>query len=344
MEKTGKYIYGIMNSNFESQIKDFDPGVYAISYQDISAVVSDSEIVDYTRIPQDAVARLLIKHQKVIERIMGLEYTVIPMRLGTFVMDEAEVRDVLSKGYGLVKEIFQKINHKIEIDVVCTWSDFNLAIKEAGEENEVKEFKEKLLVNSKEVTIDDQMKIGAMLKEALDERRKKNALRIQDALKTISDDYKQHELMDDKMVLNSAFLINKVRQKEFYAKIEDLNNEFTEKLNFRCVGPLPTYSFYTLEIKNMRFSEVDWARKRLGILNNSINRDDIKKAYRAQALTSHPDKNIDKTEMEKEFDEIKKSYDILLDFAQACEQSDQENLIFNEDEFKKNAVLIKVRD
>ncbi|MBI4743331.1 MAG: GvpL/GvpF family gas vesicle protein [Actinobacteria bacterium] len=344
MEKTGKYIYGIMNSNSELQIKDFDLGVYAISYQDISAVVSDSDIVDYTCMPKDALARLLVEHQKVVERIMGLEYTIIPVRLGTFVMDEAEVRGILSKGYGLIKEIFQKIDHRIEIDLVCTWSDFTSAIKEAGEEKEIKEWKEKLLANPERVTVDDQMKIGVMLEKALDEIRKRYVFRIQDTLKVISDDNKQHELMDDKMVLNSAFLIDKVRQKEFYTKIEDLNDEFAEKLNFRCVGPLPTYSFYTLEVKNMQFNEVDWARKRLGILNDSINKDDIKKAYRAQARTWHPDKNLDKSEMEKEFDEIRKSYNILLDFAQACEQANQESLIFNEDEFKKNAVLIKVRD
>jgi hypothetical protein len=78
MGKIGKYIYGIIprlrseevNSKsqelFDPYTKDFGVGVYTIPYRDTSAVVSDSEIVDYTRMLKDAVARLLVRHQKVI--------------------------------------------------------------------------------------------------------------------------------------------------------------------------------------------------------------------------------------------------------------------------------------
>ena len=323
---------------------DCDRSLQFIHYQDIAAVVDDSEIIDYTHMFKDALARVLIEHQKVIERIMGIGYSIIPMRLGTFAMDEVEVKDILSKGYCLIKEIILKISDKIEIDVVATWSDFTATIKEAGEEKEIREFKEQLRKHPKGITVDDQMRVGIMLKNALDQMREKYAFKIQDTLKTLCIDYRQHELMDDKMVINSAFLINKNKQKEFYVKVEDLNTEFAEKLNFRCVGPLPAYSFYTLEMKRMQFNDVDWARKKLGILDNSIAKDEIKKTYQRQAFTSHPDKNPNTPGIEKEFDEIKKSYNILLEYIQACEQVRQENLVFNADEFKKNSVLIKVRD
>jgi hypothetical protein len=344
----GKYIYGIINSNTHESVGPY--GISAckeahfIPYQDIAAVVADSEIIDYTRMFKDALARALIEHQKVIERIMSTGYSIIPMRLGTFAMDEAEVKDILSKGYVLIKEIIPKINDRIEIDVVAIWSDFTSVIKEAGEEKEIKDYKEKLLSSPKGITVDEQMKIGFMLKKALEEKREKNALKIQDILKSVSIDYRQHELMDDKMVVNLAFLIDKAKQKEFYAKVEDLNTEFAEKLNFRCVGPLPTYSFYSLEIKKMQFNDVDWARKKLGILNGPVAKDEIKKAFHRQVFISHPDRNPDKPGIEKEYDEITRSYNILLDYAQACEQVGQRSLIFNEDEFRKNAVLVKVRE
>jgi DnaJ-class molecular chaperone len=60
-------------------------------------------------------------------------------------------------------------------------------------------------------------------------------------------------------------------------------------------------------------------------------------------LISHPDRNPDKPGIEKEFDEIRRSYNILLDYAQSCGQVGKENLYFNEDKFEKNAVLVKVR-
>jgi hypothetical protein len=322
--------------------KIFGVWVYPIHYQDVSAVVSDSEIVDYTHMLKDALARQLIRHQKVIEGIMP-EYTIIPMRLGTFASDENEVKDILNKGHRVIKEVFGKIRDKIEIDVVATWSDFNSVLKEVGEEKEIKEFKERLLATPKEITVDNQMKVGVMVKKTLDEKRGKCALEIQTYLRDCCEGFKIHELMDDKMVINTACLIKKARQKEFDRKVEELNTKFAEKLNFRCVGPLPPYSFYTLEIKKMQFRDLDWARKKLGLLNDFATQNEIKKAHQTLAFSSHPDKNPDRPGIEKEFDEITKAYKILVDYCEACKQAGQgDSCFFNEEEFKRNAILVKL--
>lgn len=348
MSVMGKYIYGIINSDTK---KFFGPcgvtaceDVYTIPFQDISAVVRDSEIIDCNHMLKNTLARLLVGHQEVIERIMSLEYTIIPVRLGTFALDENEVRSILSKGYRVIKEIFKKINNKIEIDVVTTWSNFTSVLKEVGEEKEVRELKVRLLANPKGITIDDQMKIGVMVKKALDKKREKYAFQIQDVLKVVSQDFKVHDLMDDKMILNSAFLINKDKHKDFEDKIEKLNAKFTEELNFRCVGPLPPYSFYTLEIKKIQFKEIDWARKKLG-LNDFINKDEIKKAYRNLALSSHPDKNSDKPDVEREFGDMNRAYKMLFDYCQVLEYAgERDSYSFSEEEFEKNAILVKVRE
>jgi len=346
IEKTGKYIYGIINSNSKNSFDRCwileNERIYLVSYQDISAIVSESEIINYTGLRKDILARLLVKHQRIIEGVMP-EYSIIPMKLGTVVLDD-EVKEILVNGYKLIKEIFTKILDKIELDVVAIWSDFNSMLKEVAEEKEIKEFKEKLLSNPKGITVDDRMKIGLMIKKAVDKKRQLYAQKIQEALGRISLDSKTHELMDDRMVINTAFLINKEERVEFEQKIEELNALFLEKLNFRCVGPLPPYSFYTLEVKKMQFNDVDWARKKLGILDDLSTKEDIKKAYQRQAFASHPDKNPNHPGIEREFEEIKKSYNILLDYAQSCEQAGRDYLYFNEDEFKKNALLVKLRE
>jgi len=351
MSEKGKYIYGIINSNSSLLLNEVDESprageqVYSIPHNDISAIVSNEEMVDYTNMPKYALARLLVRHQKVIEKIMSLGYTIIPMRLGTFAADETDVKDILNKGYDLINDLFKKISDKIEIDVVSTWNDFDSVLKEVGEEKEIKEFKERLLANSKGITVDDQMKVGIILKKALDNKREKYAFKIQTTLKNISPDLKIHELMDDKMVINSAFLINTSSQKEFYRKIEDLNREFAEKLNFRCVGPLPPYSFYTLEIERIQFNDVDRARKKLRILDDITTKYEIKKAYQRLAFSCHPDKNPDRPGIEKEFNEINKAYKLLINYCEACEQAGKtESCSFKEEEIKKNALLVKVKD
>lgn len=351
MSKKGKYVFGIINSNtgFICGESEFAERVYAIAFNGVSAIVSDSEIVDYIYMSKEILARRLINHQKVIENVMR-EHSIIPMRLGTFAKDENEVTDILKRGCEVIKDIFEKINNKIEIDVVVAWSDLSSVIKEIGQEKEIKELKEQLLINPKGITADDQMKVGLMVKKALDERKEKYAHKVQESLKIISVDIRPHDLMDDKMILNSAFLIDKDKQTDFDKKIEELNAEFSEKLNFRCIGPLPPYSFYTLEIEKMQSEEVDWARKKLA-LNNSINKNEVKKAYRRLALLEHPDVNLDMPNVEKKFDELNKAYKILLDYCMALEQEAKDVgtehcsvLASAGEEIKSGAILVKVRE
>jgi len=350
MDKVGVYIYGIINSNSASD--HFTPkdsykkeSVYTIPYQDVSAAVSNSEIIEHAYSSKDTLARLLVWHQKVIEKIMSLGHTIIPIKLGTFAIDEAEVKDTLIKGYTLIKNVMENIRDKIETDVVATWADFNSTLKEIGEEKEIKKFKEKILANTKRITVDDQMKAGVMAKKALDKKREKYALKIQTFLKNYCAAFKVHELMDDRMVINAAFLIRKDKQKNFDRKVEEINTKFAEKLNFRCVGPLPPYSFYTLEIKKMQFEEIDWARKKLRLLDDFVTKEEVKKSYKTLAFLFHPDRNPDTNGIEKEFDEVTKAYRILSDYSEACRQTGSvESLSFNEKEFEKNAILVRLKD
>ena len=350
MGKKGIYLYGIINSNnaphfFAPQDSYKKENVYTIPYQDVSAVVSNSEIIDFTYSSKDASAGLLVWHQKVIEKIMDLKYTIVPFRLGTFTADEAEVKDILSKGYSLIKNIMEKVKDKIEVDLVATWADFGSALKEIGEEKEIKKLKEKILDNPKKITLDHQMEVGVMIKKALDKKREKYALQIQTFLNHYCTAFKVHELMDDRMVINLACLINIDKQKDFDRKIEEINTEFAEKLNFRSVGPLPPYSFYTIDIKKMKFEEIDWAKKKLSLPDDFVTKNEVKKAYRKLAFSFHPDRNPNTPGIEKEFDELNKAYRILNGYGEACKQAGKEDsLSFSEEEFEKNKILVEVKD
>jgi len=363
MGKVGKYIYGVINSNIE-EFFSFDEisafaesylfksptevinsskisrSVYTISFQDISAVVSDSEVVDYSHMPKDTLARLLVSHQQAIEKVMA-NHTIIPMRLGTFANDDEEVTQILNKGYRTIKDIFERIKNCIEIDVVATFSDFNFFLQDVSQDQQIKQLKQSLLNKKGRVTVDDQIKIGVLIKKQLEKKKSEFANEIQTTLNEITDNFKAHDLMDDKMVLNTAFLLHASRQKDFEQRVDQINNKFEEKLNFRCVGPLPPYSFYTLEVKKPRFEEIDWARKKLGLTDDLITASEIKKAHRRLALTCHPDKNPNTPDIEKKFDDMTRAYKILLDYYRASNQTDEtDGCYVSEEAFEKNAMLI----
>ena len=367
MSKIGKCIFGVINSGTEEA---FDLGeivtfediypfrnptevvntsetsnrAYTIAFQDIAAVVKDSQIVDYSHMPKDTLARLLVSHQQLIEKIMT-KHTIIPMRLGTFAESNKEVEQILARGYRTIKDVFERAQNTIEIDVVATINDFNSFLQEVSAEEEIKQLRQSLLSKKDGITIDDQMKVGVLVKMYLDKRKADYAGQIQTALSGVCDCFKTHDLMDDKMVLNTAFLLNRNMHEDFERRVEKVNKEFEEKLNFRCVGPLPPYSFYTLEVKKPQFDQIDWAKRQLGLTNDFVTAEDIKKAHRRSALTCHPDKNPDAPDIETKFNDMTRAYKILLDYYRASNHADNDDGCYlNEEAFEEDAVLVTTAD
>ncbi|MDD3978342.1 MAG: GvpL/GvpF family gas vesicle protein [Methanomicrobium sp.] len=336
MGMPGKYIYGIINSGEEILRTDDEYGIYTIPFQDISAVVSDSEIIDYRHLPGGIIAQHLVRHQVVIEKVMK-NFNVIPMRLGTFLLNMYEVEQVLRKGKDIIKEIFNQIRNRIEMDVTATWSDINMIIKEVAEEEEIKTLRQELLNKKEGVTTDEQIKIGFLIKSCLNERKMKYAGIILDAIKIVSESHKSYECTDDTMIVNVACLINKDVQSGFEEKLEKLSGNFENKVKFRSIGPLPAYSFYTLEIKKIKPSDIDWAAKKLG-LTSFATWDDIKKAYKSCAFMCHPDKQADTKMAEIEYNEITRAYKLLSEYCK------HDTCSFSEEDVAANTVSIRVRE
>lgn len=368
----GKYIFGIIEALEEKIFNSCGMScyeeVYTIPFRDISAVVSDSQFINYTILPKDEVARYLLTHQQVIEKIMDV-YTIIPMRLGTYAFNIREVEEILLRGYALFKDIFRKIDNKIEMDVVATWNDLNSTIKEISEANEIRSLKEKLMSGPEGVSVEDQIKIGSLIRNILDKKRERCSFEVEAALSnaTVESEnpkgsggqginlnprtpessnpfIRRHDLMDDRMIFNSAFLIDKDRKAEFEKELDGLDELYAGKINFRCVGPLPPYSFYTAEVKKIPFNDIEWAKEKLS-LNDMATRDEIVKAYRGKANLYHPDKNLGSPDAERQFNKIFKAYKILLEYCLSAEQADQGDACsFNEKWISQDAIIVKARE
>lgn len=341
MSVTGIYIYCIINSDKELIFPNCKvmagEDVYTITYKDISAVVSASEIVDYNNLIKEKVVEYLLRHQLVIENIMNSreEYNIIPMQLGTYAVDDDEVRSILAKGYRIIKQMIGKTDGKTEIDVVATWANIGTVLKEVANEEEIRVFRQELLKKEGGVSIDDQIRTGVLIKKYLDKRRERCASSIAPSLVRVSKDYRIHDLMDDNMIINIAFLVEKSRLNDFWERVEDLNNEFSGKLNFKCVGPLPPYSFNTLVTKRIRYADIVSAKEKLN-LSDIVTKEEIKKAYRIKALLNHPDKKTEIKDTYNQFNEVVSAYKTL---AECC----NDGSFFKIDSYK-DAIIIKEKN
>lgn len=346
MTTKGIYIYGIVPNFYSEEIfrllSDFR--VYAISFQTISAIVSDRESSLLNCSDRESLGYLLIHHQQTIENLMAKGFDmIIPMRFGTIVNSIEEVMKILANGHDLIIDILKKIEHLTEIDIAVTWADFSGILKEIAGHPDIIAIKDDILKKTHTLLQIDQVKIGMLLQEKLKDKNTNVELNILDSLSKVSLDIKTHDEMNDQMITNSAFLLNKNKKEKFEQVIDQLDEEYKGLLNFKLVGPLPCYSFYTIEVKELNPEQVVQAKKELE-LKEETSESEIKRAYLEKARLFHPDTQLNNNE-EENFNKINKAYHTLIDYSAAARQSSKENLIsLAKEKVTENLVLVKIRE
>jgi len=203
---------------------------------------------------------------------------------------------------------------KIELDLVANWSDMGAVLAEIGQMEEIKKFKHGVCQRPLAERTRGSIELGMMVKAFLDKKKEKIACEIITALKDKAHTFCKHEILDENMIFNVAFLIDKDKREEFEKELDKLDKNYEGKLKFKLVGPLPPYSFNTVEVKKLTPDEISYAKTFLGIIDVS-DPQEVKRTYRSMAQKLHPDKNPDNPDAAKQFEELKKAFDLLYEYS-----------------------------
>jgi len=311
-----KYIYGVIQNGGRTTFGPLGIGgrgdeVYVVPYHDLAAVVSDCPEVDYKAVREkEKIVRDLAAHQRVTEEVMKY-CSILPMKFGTMV-EEKGVGSILRQGYFSLKEAQDAFQDKVEVEVVVTW-DLASLFREIGNEEPIAKLKAKTEREPGLRGLNDRIKLGKMVYESLGRRREDHQREIIEFLASCSIDRQKNALLDDSFVMNVAFLIDKERQDEFDERLEELDKRTGCALNFRRIGPLPPYSFATIEMRPMSQKEVKEARELLGLGEKASLRQ-IKGAYYDLAQEFHPDAQSH-SDAEERFTRIAQAYKLLESYC-----------------------------
>ncbi len=157
------------------------------------------------------------------------------------------------------------------------------------------------------------------MKELLDRRREDYQRRMLESLRGTALDVQPNALVADEMVLNVAFLIEREREGKFDQQVRELDQALHDEINFRVIGPLPPYSFATVEVARPSAEKIEEARRLLG-LGAAASEAEVKQAYRRLAAETHPDAHRGGAPEDEQFARVREAFALLTDYCRGQDQ------------------------
>ena len=252
----GRYIYCIIETAEETKkcespsIGGRGDEVYSICYQDITAVVSASQVKKYPISRENTMA-----HQKILVELMK-DFTVLPVRFGTVASgkdgtcsNERIKEEVLKARHEEFRDLLSKMNNKVELGLKIFWTDMKTIFQEIVDENsEIRKLRQKLLSKPIAEPFGEKASLGEMVKDALERKKAKEEKDILGGLKNACVDCRRNKVFGDNMITNSAFLVDKSTVEEFDGLVNKLAATFDERIKLKFVGPVPPINFVELVI------------------------------------------------------------------------------------------------
>lgn len=308
-----KYVYGIaptaqLNGREWSLTGLHGAPLQAVACNGVTAIVSDAVPYDYAGLPKPQLVKVLAQHQQATERIMAQTATLLPVKFGT-VLKEPDVQKLLQQSMPDLEQALAHVAGHIELELLVIW-DPQRVFTEIAQQPEIAELRAQAAGKSAEEIQHLQIAVGALVKQLLDARREQYSRRILEALHDLADDLEVNAAVNDQVVLNLAFLLPVARQTEFCARVEELDKALSGDLLFKIVGPLPPYSFATVEIEQVLPDDIAWAQQQLGIAGEATD-EEIRSAYLRQARVHHPDNNDQDPEAAALFKDDNTAYRLL---------------------------------
>jgi len=252
MEHPGKYLYCVVRCSEERTFEDVAPigeaggPIQTVVNDDLAAVVSDSPVVEY-----ESTRTNMMAHERVQEKVMR-EFTLLPVRFGTVSNPASStqgIRKLLENRSDEFHRLLADMEEKVEVGLKAFWRDEKAIFDEVVTENRgIQKLRNALDGKPLQAIHFDGIRLGEMVKEALDRKRAAEAASILVPLRRIAYRTMETPVLVDRMILNAAFLVDKSCEEDFDQAVAKLDEEFGHRTVFKYIGPVPPYNFVNITV------------------------------------------------------------------------------------------------
>ena len=172
-------------------------------------------------------------------------------------------------------DAIQRMKGRTQFEILVTWAPESVFAANP----KIVELKQQMTTGAGAPDPATVARLGVLAKQFLDRSREEVTDAIVEVLREMAEDAVTNALMDDRMVLNIAPLIDDC--------LETIDSSYDGKLTLRCIGPLPSFSFATVELSFLDAGKTAQAR-RLPELDVIQDAKTVQAAYRRLAKLVHP--------------------------------------------------------
>jgi hypothetical protein len=226
------YLYGITRPR-ELPARLADQDIFLVETEGRAAIVSELEAA-----PVQASRRNLLAHADVVEELHE-QSVVLPSRFGTVLDDRDAAEELLALPD--VERLLERHRENSELTLKGTYDESVLAELAGGLTPLRDAYKES-------PTLEIGLALGEAVTQALADRRARDLDRVLARLAGRFEDVVSSEPVGEFGALDLAFLVRRDAVQPLEAALEEASQELSPPLRLRLVGPLPPYSFVSLQL------------------------------------------------------------------------------------------------
>ena len=207
----------------------------------VAAVVSDVEA------PPHGTRRELLAHFSVVEDIAG-DRTILPVRFGTLFRSDRDVREsLLRPRVDRLRRLLGEMAGYVELTLKAAYRE-DVVLGEIVEERRgVRRLRARTAERSPDASYFDRIELGEQVVAALAKKRTLDGAAILDRLAGLAERVEVGEPTGDYGVVRASFLVARDDVPRFDRSVADLDEDMGWRIRFRYAGPLPPYSFVSLD-------------------------------------------------------------------------------------------------
>jgi hypothetical protein len=237
------YVYGIVDASAAAPAGKGIGGapLSTIRGDEAAALVSELD-GDQVRLGRDEV----LLHAKVLEDALA-RGTVLPMRFGVVMSGPDEVRARLLDEHGSeLREQLAEYAGKVEVRIRGTYEEESLLRAAVRENPEIAALREAVRRHPDDATYYERIRLGELVANAVETRRKRDADTIVEALADAALAVDEGEPMHERVAVQASFLVERARLDEFNRILDEVADGYGGEIRFKYTGPLPPHSFVEL--------------------------------------------------------------------------------------------------